>query len=80
LEYFGEYARDLAEDNYALFAGLSGFKDNFSYSLEYRNYQNFSLGAGINEPPAGVKQQTHLLRKDIKLIFSIISPMTHELI
>gem|GEM_PF-365410 len=59
LEYFGEYARDLAEDNYALFAGLSGFKDNFSYSLEYRNYQNFSLGAGINEPPAGVKQQTY---------------------
>lgn len=59
LDYFGEFSQELEEDNYAFFGGLSGYNGKFSYTLEYRKYQNFLLGAGINEPPAGVKQQTY---------------------
>jgi len=59
LGYYAEYASDLAENNYAFYTGLNGFSGNFSYSIEYRKYNDFSLGAGINEPPAAVKQQTY---------------------
>ena len=59
LGYYFEYAKDINENNYAFYGGLTGFKGNFSYAIEYRNYDNFSLGAGINEPPAAVKQQTY---------------------
>lgn len=59
LDYYGEYARSLDEDDFALYTGLTGYTGNFGFSLEYKNYKNFVLGAGINEPPAGVKQQTY---------------------
>ena len=59
LNYFGEYAAGTDSDSRALYAGISGYKDKFSFTLEYKNYQDFVLGSGINEPPAGVKQQTY---------------------
>ena len=59
LNYYVEYARNTEENDYALYAGFTGFYGNFSYSLEYKDYDNFSLGAGNNEPPAAVKQQTY---------------------
>ena len=59
LDYYGEYARNIDEDDYALYSGLTGYVGNFGFSLEYKKYNNFVLGAGINEPPAAVKQQTY---------------------
>ncbi|MFT6809887.1 MAG: hypothetical protein ACJA01_003129 [Saprospiraceae bacterium] len=59
LDYYGEYATDLENGDYALYTGVSGYKGSFSFTTEYKKYNNFVLGAGINEPPAGVKQQTY---------------------
>ena len=59
LDYYLEYARNTEESDYALYTGISGYTGNFSFSVEYKDYDNFSLGAGINEPPAAVKQQTY---------------------
>lgn len=59
LNYFGEYAFSPGSDSWALYGGISGFTGKFSYSVEYKNYQDFFVGSGINEPPAGVKQQTY---------------------
>ena len=59
LDYYGEYATQMSSSNYALYTGLSGFKGDFSFTIEYKKYNDFVLGAGINEPPAGVKQQTY---------------------
>lgn len=59
LDYYTEYAVNLDEGDYAIYAGLTGYKDAFSFSVEYKKYNNFVLGSGINEPPAGVKQQTY---------------------
>jgi len=59
LNYFGEYAFGTNNDSRALYAGISGFTGNFSFSVEYKNYDDFFLGVGINEPPAAIKQQTY---------------------
>ncbi len=59
LDYYGEYAGNVDSDNFAIYSGLTGYKGSFSFSLEYKKYSDFVLGAGINEPPAGVKQQTY---------------------
>ncbi len=59
LDYYAEYATDLDNDDFAFYTGLTGYAGAFSFTVEYKNYKNFVLGAGINEPPAGVKQQTY---------------------
>ena len=59
LDYYVEYAGNIDESDFAFYSSLSGFVDAFSFVLEYKKYDNFILGAGINEPPAGVKQQTY---------------------
>lgn len=61
LNYFGEYAVGVnsGNDSRAIYAGLSGFTGNFSFSVEYKDYNDFFLGVGINEPPAAIKQQTY---------------------
>ncbi len=59
LNYYGEYAANIDNDDFALYTGVTGFVGNFNFTLEYKKYNDFVLGAGINEPPAGVKQQTY---------------------
>jgi len=59
LDYYGEYATDLENNDFAFYSGITGYSGAFSATIEYKNYKNFVLGAGINEPPAGVKQQTY---------------------
>ncbi len=59
LDYYVEYSSNIENNRHALYAGLTASKGAFSASLEYKKYQNFIIGAGINEPPAGVKQQTY---------------------
>ena len=38
-------------------------------SFEYKNYNRFVIGAGINEPPAGIKEHT----------YSVLNRSTHVL-
>ncbi len=59
LSYYLEYADIVDREGHAFYSGLTANKGAASLSLEYKNYKNFILGAGINEPPAGVKQQTY---------------------
>jgi hypothetical protein len=59
LDYYGEYAAHLQDNRHAFYAGLTASKGAFSMTVEYKKYVNFIIGSGINEPPAGVKQQTY---------------------
>ena len=45
--------------SFALYGGLNFSFDNLGISAEYKNYNNFVLGSGINEPPALVKEHTY---------------------
>lgn len=60
MEYYLTYATSVdRSDQYSIYGNIGGFVGDLSYTLEYKNYQNFVLGAGINEPPPGIKQQTY---------------------
>ena len=59
LDYYAEYARNLEESDYAFYSNLTAYAGRFSATIEYKKYRDFVLGAGINEPPAVVKQQTY---------------------
>ncbi len=60
LDYYVEYAQQ-ADDvgRHAIYVGLNGFISKLSYSLEFKKYENFVIGSGINEPPALVQQFTY---------------------
>ncbi len=60
LAYYIEYAQQ-ADDaaSRAIYFGLNGSIANLSYSLELKDYENFIIGSGINEPPALVQQFTY---------------------
>ncbi|SMO92564.1 DUF6029 family protein [Gracilimonas mengyeensis] len=67
LQLYGEYAFDTdfalfqfrEEDSYALYSGLNYFYESFGVSVEYKNYHNFRLGAGYNDPPSLIKEHTY---------------------
>ena len=59
LDYYGEYAANTDDGGFAIYAGLTGYSGAFSFTMEYRKLDDFVIGSGINEPPAGVKQQTY---------------------
>lgn len=46
-------------DSYAFYTGLNYFYDTFGASLEYKNYNNFTLGSGFNNPPSLIKEHTY---------------------
>ncbi|WP_143519997.1 DUF6029 family protein [Reichenbachiella sp. 5M10] len=53
---------DFSESSaYAGYLGINFYLGNFGVSLEYKNYHNFSLGTGINDPPTLVKEQSYRL-------------------
>lgn len=58
--YHIEYAQQ-ADDagRRAVYLGLNGFVSNLSFSLELKDYKDFIIGSGINEPPALVQQFTY---------------------
>ncbi|SHK44203.1 hypothetical protein SAMN04488028_10523 [Reichenbachiella agariperforans] len=68
---YGELAKSLNDNTdltdfsdqaaYAGYVGLSFYFGNLGASLEYKNYHNFSLGAGINDPPTLVKEHSYRL-------------------
>ncbi len=49
----------LNNDAYALYASLNFAYKNFGASAEFKNYSNFILGSGINEPPALIKEHSY---------------------
>lgn len=67
IQFFGEYAfqSDAAllafndEDSFALYSGVNFYLDSFGGSLEYKNYNNFRLGQGYNDPPSLIKEHTY---------------------
>lgn len=67
LQLYGEYAFDTdmalfrfdEEDSYALYSGLNYFYESFGLSFEYKNYNQFRLGSGYNDPPSLIKEHTY---------------------
>jgi hypothetical protein len=68
LSYYTEIAKNVSdfaigdfsdESSYAIYGGLNFALNNFGASAEYKNYKNILIGAGINEPPALVKEHSY---------------------
>jgi len=68
ISYYTEIAKNVkefafndfsSEASYALYGGLNISNNNFGLSAEYKNYKNFLIGSGINEPPALIKEHSY---------------------
>lgn len=66
---FGEYAFNTTSQlfkfddagDYALYLGMNFYLNSLGGSLEYKNYHNFRLGSGYNDPPSLIKEHTYPL-------------------
>jgi len=70
LSYYGEMVKNTSEFSLGDFSSVASFAiygnlnlsfDNFGLSAEYKNYNNFLLGSGFNEPPALVREHSYKL-------------------
>jgi len=68
VSYYTEIAKNVTDfsvtdfsenSSYALYSGINISAGNLGISAEYKNYSNFLIGAGINEPPALVKEHSY---------------------
>ncbi|NJK94092.1 MAG: hypothetical protein HC905_03395 [Bacteroidales bacterium] len=68
VSYYMEFAKNTSNYNlndfsnqvpYAFYGSLNFSFDRLGISSEYKYYNNFLLGAGINEPPALVKEHSY---------------------
>lgn len=67
IQYFAEYAFNTDSDifgfndsdSYALYTGVNFYLDDFGGSLEFKDYRNFRLGQGFNDPPSLIKEHTY---------------------
>ncbi len=68
VSYYTEIAKNVSDfkitdfsenSSYAIYSGISISSGNLGISAEYKNYKNFLIGAGINEPPALVKEHSY---------------------
>jgi len=68
LSYYTELAKNVSdfaisdfssEAAFAFYGNLSLSLDRFGLSAEYKNYSNFLLGSGFNEPPALVREHSY---------------------
>jgi len=66
--YYFEGAKEIGDNNfsdfsstatYAYYGNLNLNFENLGISLEGKNYNNFIIGSGINEPPALIKEHTY---------------------
>lgn len=60
IAYYFEYALN-DQDAQAVYAGINYYTGSLGLSLEYKNYQNFLIGTGINDPPTLVKEHSSRL-------------------
>ncbi len=83
MSYYTEYAQNVNDPAFALskkssstlYSGFNIFANNWGLSLEYKNYNNFILGAGINEPPALVKEHTY---KVLNRSTHVVQPISEQ--
>ncbi len=68
LSYYIELAKNVndfavddfsSQSSYAIYGGLNVALPDFGLSAEYKNYKNFLIGSGINEPPALIKEHSY---------------------
>ncbi|MCG8581293.1 MAG: DUF6029 family protein [Bacteroidales bacterium] len=74
LNYYTAYASTVnaESEGHAIYVSLNFSLGKFGLSAEWKNYDNFVIGSGINEPPALVKEHsyrvlnrsTHVLQPD----------------
>ncbi len=66
--YYTEFAKNVSDfsvsdfstqSSYAFYTGLNYTRNSFGLSVEYKNYNNFLIGSGINEPPALIKEHAY---------------------
>lgn len=78
LTYYTEVSKNISDfdvsdfsnrASFAAYAGLSYTYKSLGLSVEYKNYKNFLIGSGINEPPALVKEHS----------YSVLNRSTHVL-
>jgi hypothetical protein len=62
----GDFSRNVS---FGIYSNLNFATNRLGISFEYKNYNHFVIGAGINEPPAGVKEHT----------YSVLNRSTHVL-
>ena len=55
---FGDFSK---KASYAIYSGLNFALNNLGLSVEYKDYNKFLIGSGINEPPSLVKEHTYKL-------------------
>jgi Family of unknown function (DUF6029) len=66
-----ELSNQLKETNsYALYAGFNFSSGNFGGAIEIKDYKNFLIGTGINQPPALVREH----------IYRVLNRSTHVLL
>jgi len=70
ISYYTEFAKNISEfaindfsasSPYAFYGNINLVFEKTGITAEYKNYNNFLLGSGINEPPALVKEYTYKL-------------------
>lgn len=70
LSYYTEFAKNASsvpwdnfssQSSYVLYGGINVSYHSFGLSAEYKNYKNFLIGSGINEPPALIKEHSYKL-------------------
>ncbi|NBC83677.1 MAG: hypothetical protein GVY19_09875 [Bacteroidetes bacterium] len=68
ITYHTEFAQQLDDNeilnysstsNYAFYSSLGITVQKLGVSLEYKDYQNFIIGGGINDPPALIKEHSY---------------------
>ncbi|MCT4587658.1 MAG: DUF6029 family protein [Carboxylicivirga sp.] len=61
LSYYAAYASTINTDDngHAMYASLNFAKGDFGFSAEWKDYERFVIGSGINEPPALVKEHSY---------------------
>ncbi len=66
--YYTELAKNVSDfsmadfstqSSFAFYSGFNFTKNSFGLSAEYKSYNNFLIGSGINEPPALVKEHSY---------------------
>lgn len=70
LSYYAEIAKNVSDfaiddfsnrSSFAIYGGVNLTFANFGLSAEYKSYNNFLIGSGINEPPALIKEHSYRL-------------------
>ncbi|NJM15471.1 MAG: hypothetical protein HC896_08940 [Bacteroidales bacterium] len=89
INYYAEYAQQMNGQDYlavgdnnqsfGFYASLSTFISLVGLSAEYKKYQNFFIGSGINEPPSLVKEHGYRLLNRATHVTNIFNEEGYQL-